>query len=70
MEKPTGIVGHFTVDTGATDPETGFPKLRHEPMMRAEADALWDAAQAAKADRERRMPDEKAALHCMMPTRA
>lgn len=65
MEKPDDIVGHKTFDTGETCPETGFPKLRHEPLTRAEADALWDAAQAAKADREKRMPDEKAALRAM-----
>jgi len=70
MEKSLGEIefagGHKTFDTGEIDPATGFPKLRHEPLSRAEATAIWEAAEAAKADREKRMPDEKAALHALM----
>lgn len=62
---PDDIVGHKTFDTGETDPETGFPKLRHEPLTRAEAAALWEAAEAAKADRIARMPDEQSAIRAM-----
>jgi len=65
VETPDDIVGHKTFDTGETDETTGFPKLRHEPLTRAEADALWDACKAAEADRAARMPDETAALRAM-----
>lgn len=66
MEKPDDIVGHKTFDTGEIDPETGFPKLRHEPLTRAEAAALWEACEAAKKKRAEDMPDEQAALRVMM----
>lgn len=62
---PDDIVGHKTFDTGELCPETGFPKLRHEPLTRAEADAIWSAAEAAKAKRAVDMPDERAALNAM-----
>lgn len=65
MGEPDDIIGHKTFDTGEIDPTTGFPKLRHEPMTRAEADALWDAAEKAKAQRAETMPDEAAAIHVM-----
>lgn len=65
MPDPRDIVGHATFDTGEIDPETGFPKLRHEPLTRAEADALWEAARDAEADRAKRMPDEQAAIRTM-----
>lgn len=65
MEKPDDVVGHKTFDTGETDPATGFPTLRHEPLTRAEADAIWEAAEKARADRVARMPDEQAALRVM-----
>lgn len=62
---PDDIVGHKTFDTGELCPETGFPKLRHEPLTRAEADAMWAAADAAKTKREADMPDEQSALNTM-----
>jgi hypothetical protein len=65
MPEPSDIVGHKTFDTGETCPETGFPKLRHEPLTRAEADALWDAAERAKKARAEKMPDEQAAINAM-----
>lgn len=39
--------------------------MRHEPLTRAEAAELWANAQERKADREKTMPDEKAALQVM-----
>lgn len=64
-EKPDDIVGWKTIDTGERDPETGFPLTRREPLTRAEGDALWASVQAAKADREARMPDEQSAIRAM-----
>ncbi len=64
-ESPDDIVGHKTFSTGEICPETGFPASRHEPLTRREADALWDAAMAAKAKRAADMPDEQAALRAM-----
>lgn len=66
MSDPTDIVGHKTFVTGEICPETGFPAMRHEPLTRAEADALWETAEKAKADRAERMPDEQAAIRAMM----
>lgn len=65
MEQPDDIVGHKTFDTGEICPETGFPALRHEPLTRAEADALWEAAEAAKRKRSEDMPNEQAAINAM-----
>lgn len=65
MEGPDDIVGWKTIDTGETDPETGFPMMRREPMSRAEADKLWARVEAAKADRITRMPDEQSAIRAM-----
>ncbi len=64
-ERPDDIVGHKTFDTGELCPETGLPKLRHEPLTRAEADALWERVEAEKAARAASMPDEKAALRVL-----
>lgn len=64
-EKPDDIVGHKTIDTGERDPETGFPLHRHEPLTRAEANAIWEGARRDKADREARMPDEAAAIRAL-----
>lgn len=64
-EKPDDIVGHKTFSTGEICPETGFPASRHEPLTRAEADALWEACEAARAKRAADMPDEQAALRVM-----
>lgn len=61
--QPDDIVGHKTFDTGEVDPQTGFPKLRHEPLTRAEAGALLAACDAAKKRRAELMPDEKAAIN-------
>lgn len=63
--KENEIVGHKTFDTGETDQETGFPKLRHEPLTRAEAAAMWKAVETEKAARAERMPDEQAAIRQM-----
>jgi hypothetical protein len=60
--KPDDIVGHKTFNTGARDPETGFPQLRHEPLTRSEADALLASVEAAKKQRDELMPDERAAI--------
>jgi hypothetical protein len=65
VSDPNEIVGHKSFDTGEICHETGFPKMRHEPLTRAEADAIWKACEEAKADREKRMPDEAAALAAM-----
>ena len=65
VETPDDIVGHKTFDTGERDPTTGFPLMRHEPLTRAEGEAMWKAAEAAEADRAARMPDEKAAICAM-----
>lgn len=62
---PNDVVGHKTFDTGEIDPETGFPKLRHEPLTRAEADVLWEASEKHRKERSERMPDEQAALKAM-----
>lgn len=56
--------GHKTFDTGKRD-QHGFPVLRHEPLTKADAEALWEAAKAAEKDRAERMPDEKAAINAM-----
>lgn len=64
-DSPDDIVGHKTFSTGEIDPETGFPGLRHEPLTRAEGEALWQAAKAAEAKRAEDMPDEQAALDAL-----
>lgn len=64
-ESPDDIVGHKTFSTGETCPETGFPKMRHEPLTRGEANAMWESAMAEKASREERMPDEQSAIRAM-----
>ncbi len=58
--EPNEIVGHKTFGTG--DPLNPF---RHEPLTRAEADALWEAACNAKAARAEQMPDEQSAIRAM-----
>ena len=49
------VVGHKTIrgDDG---------KLRHEPLSRAEAGAIWEACEKDKDARAEAMPDEAAAL--------
>ena len=61
---PDDIVGHKTFSTGERD-QDGFPVHRHEPLTRAEASAMWDAAEKAKAERNARMPDEKSAINAL-----
>lgn len=61
MTSPTDIVGHKTFDTGEHD-EHGLPKFRHEPLTRAEGEALWEQVEKARIDRAERMPDEQAAI--------
>ena len=46
------IVGHKTFRDG----RGGF---RHEPLMRLEADALWESAQQRKAERAEKYPAEQ-----------
>lgn len=65
QESPNDIVGHKTIYTGTTDPETGFPRLRHEPLTHAEAQALHAAADAAKQKRTNEMPDAPSAIRAM-----
>jgi len=64
-EGPDDIVGHKTIDTGETCQQTGFPLLRHEPLTRAEGQALWEHARKSQAERAERMPDEKAAINAL-----
>ena len=60
------VVGHKSFSTGELDPETGFPRLRHEPIRKSEADAMWKAAKEARARRAQTMPDEQSALNVLM----
>lgn len=64
-EAPDDIVGHKTFDTGEICPETGFPRLRHEPLTREVANALWNAAERRQEERALRMPDEKSAIESL-----
>lgn len=64
-ESPDDIVGHKTFDTGEICPETGFPKLRHEPLTRAEAAAIWESAERRQKERAERMPDEQSAIDAL-----
>lgn len=64
LENPADIVGHKTFDTGTRD-EHGFPIMRHEPLTRAEGEAMWESAKAAEAKRAADMPDEKAAIRAL-----
>lgn len=64
-ESPEDIVGHKTFDTGEICPETGFPKMRHEPLTRAEANAIWESAERAQKERAERMPDEQSAIRAL-----
>ncbi len=63
-ESPDDIVGHKTFATGERD-EYGMPVHRHEPLTRAEGEALWRHAQRCHEDRVARMPDEKSALQAL-----
>lgn len=65
MSDPNEIVGHKTISTGKTDPATGFPIMRHEPLTKTEADALWKRAEESKEARARLMPTEQDAVRAM-----
>jgi hypothetical protein len=58
------IVGHKTISTGKIGP-LGFPELRHEPLTRAEADAICKRADESKAKRATDMPTEQDAVQAM-----
>jgi hypothetical protein len=64
MRSPDDIVGHKTFDTGERG-EDGFPVFRHEPLTRAEGEAMWESAKAAEAKRAEQMPDEQAAIRAL-----
>lgn len=55
------IVGHKTVSTGRVGP-FGFPEVRHEPLTRAEADALIAESERTMEQRAANMPNEQTAL--------
>lgn len=57
-ESPDDIVGHKTFSDGLLS-------FRHEPLTRAEADAIFAAAEKAQRERAERMPDERAAIRAM-----
>lgn len=63
-QSPDDIVGHKTFDTGKTGAD-GMPLLRHEPLTRREADALFERANQLKAERAAKMPDEQAAINTL-----
>lgn len=65
MTESPDIVGHATFATGEICPETGFPQMRHEPLTRAEADAIWAQCEAEKKARAELMPDEQSAIRAM-----
>lgn len=64
VQHPDDIVGHKTVDTGERD-EHGFPVYRHEPITRAEGEAIWAHAELCDRERKERMPDEKSAINAL-----
>lgn len=63
-DDPNEIVGHKTISTGQIGPQ-GFPVMRHEPLTRAEADALFERCEADKAKRAADMPTEDDAVRVM-----
>lgn len=58
MSDPSEIVGHKTFSDGAG----GF---RHEPLTRAEGDAIWAAVEARREARAKAMPTEEDAVRAM-----
>lgn len=58
VENGDEIVGHKTLSDG----QGGF---HHEPLTRAEAEAIFAVADAEKAKREADMPDEQSALRAL-----
>lgn len=65
MADPEEIVGHKTIATGERGPH-GLPFMRHEPLTRSEADALWERAEQHQRQRAADMPTEEAAVTTMM----
>lgn len=61
---PHDVVGHKTFGTGERD-ENGLPVFRHEPLTRAESEALWQSAKEAERLRAERIPDEQAAIRAL-----
>lgn len=68
-ESPGDIVGHKSFDTGERDPATGMPLIRHEPLTRAEADAMIEGCDNAKKKREADWPTERDAIIAMWEAR-
>jgi len=64
-EQPDDIVGHKTFSTDEICSETGFPVLRHEPLTRAEANAIFANAERRQKERKERMPDEQSAIDAL-----
>lgn len=64
MSDQNEIVGHKTFSTGAIGPH-GFPALRHEPLTRAEADAILKACDDAERKRATDMPTEQDAVNAL-----
>lgn len=64
IEAADDIVGHKTIDTGEIG-EDGFPKFRHEPLTRGEAEAIWDQSEKDRLRREEQMPDEESAIRAL-----
>lgn len=58
MKNPDDIVGHKTFREGG--------RTWHEPLTRAEGDALWAACEAAREKRAADMPDVQSAINAMM----
>lgn len=63
-ECPTDVVGHKTFATGKRD-KHGLPIHRHEPLTRAEANALMESVERQRKRREELMPDEQSAIRTM-----
>ena len=63
-ERPDDIVGHKTFREPGIN-ELGFSNTRHEPITRAEADAIIAEVNARRAARAAAMPDEKSAIKTM-----
>lgn len=61
---PNEIVGHATFCDGERD-RNGDLVRRHEPVTRAEADAIWKEVEEAKKRRAEQMPDDRSAILAM-----
>jgi hypothetical protein len=58
VENPSDIIGHKTFANGPL-------AFRHEPLTRAEGEAMLARIEAADQERAIRMPDEQSALRAM-----